>query len=95
MIYRVATNPLEIQDEEAFYYFLESALSLIVGIEFLKMIIIPTSQNVIETLLFAVARHIILDHGTDVMIFGTLSILLLFLTLKYYQLFSLLYLLKV
>ena len=83
MIVRVSTHPFEIQDEERFYEFLESAMSLIVGIEFLKMIIIPTSQNVIETLLFAVARLVIIDHSTLVLITGIGSVLVLFIIKKY------------
>lgn len=83
MIIRILTHPTEIHDEETFYAFLESALSLIVGIEFLKMIIIPTTENVIETLLFAVSRQIILDHNITVTIVGIISVTILFLIKKF------------
>ncbi len=83
-VVRVVSEPFAIQTAERFYQFLDDALSLIIGIEFLKMLIIPTSDNVIETLLFAVSRHIILDHGTDVMILGVLSVAILFLIKKYF-----------
>ena len=84
MIYRIITHPLEVNSEETFYTFLDSALSLIVGIEFLKMIIIPTSQNVIETLLFAVARTIILEHSSPVVLsVGVLSVTILFIIKKF------------
>lgn len=83
MIVHIAMNPFEIQDAEAFHTFLSDALSLIVGIEFLKMIVIPTSNNVIETLMFAVSRQVILDHDITVTIVGVISIALLFLTKKY------------
>lgn len=83
MIIHIAGNPLEVNDADSFYEFLSSALSLIVGIEFLKMIVVPTSGNIIETLLFAVSREIILTHSINVTIIGVISVSLLFLTKKY------------
>lgn len=83
MVIYIAMNPLEIQDSDAFYKFMNDALSLIIGIEFLKMIIVPTSDNIIETLLFAVSRHVILDHELSVMIIGVVSVAILFFIKKY------------
>lgn len=83
MVIHILKNPMEIQDSARFYEFMDDALSLIIGLEFIKMIIIPTSDNVIETLLFAVSRHVILDHELSVMIIGVISVMLLFFTKKY------------
>lgn len=83
MVIHIALNPLEIQGSEAFYKFMNDALSLIIGIEFLKMIIVPTSDNIIETLMFAVARHVILDQELSVMIIGVASVAILFFIKKY------------
>ena len=46
----------------AFHEFLEFALSLVVGIEFVKMLIKHTPGSVLEVLLFAIARHLVLSH---------------------------------
>lgn len=83
MISHIVQNPFEIQGSEEFYQFMKDALSLIVGIEFLKMIVIPTADNIIETLLFAVSRQVILDHSVEVTIVGIICIGILFLIKKY------------
>ncbi len=46
----------------AFHEFLEFALMLVVGIEFVKMLIKHTPGSVLEVLLFAIARHLVLNH---------------------------------
>ena len=47
-----------------FHEFLENTLTLVIGIEFIKMLIKHTPVSVIEVLLFAIARHAILASGT-------------------------------
>ncbi|MBE5997795.1 MAG: hypothetical protein E7240_10790 [Lachnospiraceae bacterium] len=47
---------------EAFHEFLEFALMLVVGIEFTKMLVKHTPGSVLEVLLFAIARHLVLNH---------------------------------
>ena len=49
---------------EEFHEFLENTLTLVIGIEFIKMLIKHTPGSVIEVLLFAIARHAILTGGT-------------------------------
>lgn len=44
--------------------FLSSALTLVVGIEFVKMLFLHTPESVIEVLLYAVARQVILSHDS-------------------------------
>ena len=44
--------------------FLENTLTLVIGIEFIKMLIKHTPRSVVEVLLFAIARHAILVGGT-------------------------------
>ena len=51
---------------EAFHEFLEFALNLAVGIEFVKMLIKHTPGAALEVLLFAIARHMVLDSGSAV-----------------------------
>lgn len=44
-------------------HFLESALDLVIGIEFIKMLIKHTPGSVVEVLLFALSRHMVLEGG--------------------------------
>lgn len=43
----------------AFKTYLEEILMIIIGVEFLQMLCRPSSENVIEVLIFLVARHMI------------------------------------
>lgn len=43
-------------------YYLESAMTLAIGIEFVKMLCTHTSETVIEILLFAISRQMIVEH---------------------------------
>lgn len=44
--------------------FLEQVLVIVIGIEFLEMLCTPGSENVIEILIFLVARHMIVREST-------------------------------
>lgn len=46
-----------------FLIFLEDMFSLVVGIEFIKMLCRPSADNVIEVLIFLTARHPAYDCG--------------------------------
>ena len=48
---------------EEYRHFLENALDLVIGIEFIKMLIKHTPGSVIEVLLFALSRHMVLEGG--------------------------------
>ncbi len=48
----------------AFKYYLDNIFVIVIGIEFLKMLCRPTSDNVMEILIFLVARHVIVDTTT-------------------------------
>lgn len=63
---------------------LERALSLVVGVEFVKMLILHTPESVIEVLLYAVARQIILSHDSAMEnLIGVLAIAIIFIIKKY------------
>ncbi|MDO4536217.1 MAG: phosphate-starvation-inducible PsiE family protein [Clostridium perfringens] len=69
---------------ESFNNFLASALSLVVGIEFIKMLCKHTPSTVIEVLLFAMARQLIVQHTSVVdNLIGIVSIAALFAVRKY------------
>lgn len=64
--------------------YLSFALSLIVGIEFVKMLILQTSGSLVEVVMFAVARQIIMSHDSAVEnLIGVIAVLLMFLCRKY------------
>ena len=67
-----------------FNEFLAMVLNLVVGVEFIKMLCRHTPETVIEVLLFAIARQLIVSHGsTFENLIGILSIAILFAIRKY------------
>ncbi|KJZ96375.1 phosphate-starvation-inducible PsiE family protein, partial [Clostridium sp. IBUN13A] len=51
-------------DLEVFNNYLAAAFNLVIGIEFIKMLCKHTPETVIEVLLFAIARQLIVEHTT-------------------------------
>lgn len=65
-------------------YYLESAMTLAIGIEFVKMLCTHTSETIIEILLFAISRQMIVEHlSTTETILGVGAIAGLFAVRKY------------
>lgn len=63
---------------------LEKALTLVIGVEFVKMLILHTPESVIEVLLYAVARQIIISHVSALQnLYGVLAIAVIFVVKKY------------
>lgn len=68
------------EETAAFLEFLDSILSVIIGIEFLKMLCRPNTENIIEALVFLIARHMIVGRTTVGQDFvSVISICVLFL----------------
>ena len=59
--------------------FLERALDIVIGIEFIKMLTKHTPGSALEVLLYAIARHMVLgtDNGAEQLL-GVLAIALIF-----------------
>lgn len=57
---RNGANPNE------FLVFLEELFSIVIGVEFLKMLCKPSADNVIEVIVFLVARHMIIGSHSAV-----------------------------
>ena len=69
---------------DAFQIFLGHAFNLVIGIEFIKMLAKHSPGSALEVLLYAIARNMILDHGTAVdNLFGVLCIGLIFVIRKF------------
>ena len=45
-------------------YFLTQAMTLAIGIEFVKMLCLHTPETIIEVLLFAIARQMVAEHSS-------------------------------
>ncbi len=62
-----------------FLLFMEDMFNVVVGIEFVKMLCKPSAGNVIEVLVFLVARHMIVGSNSALDIFlSVLSVALLY-----------------
>lgn len=80
-IINVIDQPLGI---ETFDKMLSYAFSLVIGVEFVKMICKYTPSIVIEVLLFTVARYLVLNHSSAIStLFGVASIAGIFAIKKY------------
>lgn len=63
---------------------LTSCFNLIIGVELIRMLYLHTPATVFEVLLFAIARQIIIDHGSPLSsLIGVVAIAILFAIRKY------------
>ena len=80
-VFRMEDTP---EIHELFSVFLENALNLIVGVEFIKMLCRHTPGSAIEVLLFAIARQMVVEHTSPVEnLITIITIALLFAIRKY------------
>lgn len=64
--------------------YLNFALSLVVGVEFVRMLILKTPGSLVEVVMFAIARQIIISHDSALdNLIGALSVILTFCCRKY------------
>lgn len=68
-----------VPDTAGFQIFLKNIFNIVVGLEFIKMLLKPNVKNVLDVLIFLVARHLIIDHGSPLgMLLCVLCIILLY-----------------
>ena len=73
-----------LHESGSFLDFVERVFTLVIGIEFLQMLCKPDNDNVIEILIFLVARHMIVGSTTPVQdLISVVSIILLSLLRAY------------
>ena len=66
------------------HHFLHNILTLVVGLEFVRMLIDMTPANTLEVLIMATARHIIMNHDNHwTLLIGILCIAILFATRRF------------
>ena len=64
---------------------LSTVLTLVIGVEFIKMLCRHTSETVIDVLLFAMARQIVIYHDSSLdLLLGIIAIVGLFAAKKYF-----------
>ena len=84
MIYNFISIPLLSIKASQFTEFLGNILTLIIGVEFVKMLAKHTAENLLEVLMFAIARQMIVEqlNMIDTLI-GIISIAIIFFIRKY------------
>lgn len=66
---------LDNSNDYTFHVFLEHAFNLVIGIEFIRMLIRHTPSSALDVLLFSISRHMVLDGGNGVeLILGVAAI---------------------
>ena len=84
LILTTAGTSIMDMDTSFFTSFLSQALSLVVGVEFVKMLCRHSAQTVVEVLLFATARQMVVEHLDPVQtLIGIIGIAILFAVRKY------------
>ncbi len=56
-------NPSFFQQKDAVHLFLQELLAIVIGLEFVKLLMHMTPANILEVLSMAIARHIVVGHG--------------------------------
>lgn len=84
LILTTAGTSIMDMDTSFFTSFLSQALSLVVGVEFVKMLCRHSAQTVVEVLLFATARQMVVEHMDPVQtLIGVIAIAILFAIRKF------------
>lgn len=59
-VYQMITVPGYLHDTSEL---LDNMLSIVVGMEFIRTLLVPTPANVVEMLIIAISRHVVLNHS--------------------------------
>jgi uncharacterized membrane protein (DUF373 family) len=62
-IYRMVVVPDYFTVEHGLNNYLHNILTIVVGLEFVRMLVDMTPANTLEVLIVAISRHVILNHG--------------------------------
>lgn len=64
--------------------FLANTMNIVVGLEFVKMLILHTPRAVTDVLLFAIARQLVVSHSSSMdTLLGVAAVVLIFVIKKY------------
>lgn len=72
-------------ETDSLMHFLERASAIVIGVEFMKMLCRPNADNILETIIFLVARHMIIVTTSTPLedLISTISIVLLCFMRRY------------
>lgn len=65
-IYEIVQHPAHLLEEDGVGHFLHQMLTVVVGFEFVKLLMHVTPDNILEVMIMAVARHFVVGSGTAV-----------------------------
>ena len=65
-IYDYLAGNVDLRDISSLETFLQEMLTFVVGIEFVKMLIFHNPERVIDVLIFATSRQLVVEHTTGV-----------------------------
>ena len=87
-LYKLALDVLKMTSTPDYFVsldtYLHNILTIVVGLEFVRMLIDMTPGNTLEVLIMATARHIIMNHNNPVtLLIGILCIAGLFATRRF------------
>lgn len=84
MLYNFLRIPLLDITPGQFTEFLGNALTLLIGVEFVKMLAKHTAENLLEVLMFAIARQMVVEHlNMGETLIGVVTIGIIFAIRKY------------
>lgn len=84
MLYSFVSIPLLEVTPDQFTDFLGNALTLLIGVEFVKMLAKHTAENLLEVLMFAIARQMVVEHLNMIeTLIGIVAIAVIFAVRKY------------
>ena len=84
LIFTITEIPIMDMDIDFFTTFLANGLSLVVGVEFVKMLCRHSAQTVVEVLMFATARQMVVEHMAPTQtLIGVIAIAVLFAIRKF------------
>lgn len=84
LVFQIIEMPSANDVNAYFSDFLGDALTLVIGLEFIKMLNRHSPDLVIEVLIYAIARYLVVYHPDSIgMLFGILSIAILFAIRKH------------
>lgn len=80
----IFSNPNYFLQSDAVHSFLQEILAIVIGLEFVKLLMHMTPANILEVLIMALARHIVVGHGGALSnLVSILCIVALFATKRY------------
>lgn len=63
-MWEVVSQPAQLLAEDGVTHFLHEMLTVVVGFEFVKLLMHVTPDNVLEVMIMAVSRHLVVGSGT-------------------------------